>query len=273
MYPGKKSLLAVSLVSLLVSPASWADTFKVGVVPQFDIKTLHTIWEPILTVLEEKTGHQFVLEGSPDIPTFEKEFAEGKFDFAYMNPYHYTTAQHYKPIIRDHGRQLYGILAVKADSEITTPQQLEGKTLVFPAPNALGASLMIRAELREKYGVSFNAKYVKTHSSVFLNVVLGMAQAGGGVQKTFNRQPDQVKDKLRILAKTDKVQPHPLTAKVSLDEAVVKQVQGALIEMGNNAEQKALLAKVPFKKIGPATDGDYDGIRKLNLARYYVAPE
>lgn len=273
MHVGKKVVLATALVSVMSTPVAWADTFTVGVVPQFDVKTLHNIWSPILKVMGQKTGHQFILEGSPDIPTFEKEFASGKFDFAYMNPYHYTTADHYTPVVRDHGRKLFGILAVRADSDLTSPEQLNGKTVVFPAPNALGASLMIRSELSEKYGVDFTPKFVNTHSSVYLNVALGMAPAGGGVQKTFNQQSDNVKGKLRILAKTQKVQPHPLTAKKSLDQSVVKAVQTALLEMGADPEQKALLAKVPFKQIGVATDSDYDGIRKLNLQRYYVAPQ
>ena len=261
------------LIGTLLSLPVKAETYTVGVVPQFDIKTLYKIWSPIFNVLEEKTGHKFEFTGSKDIPSFEKDFSKGRFDFAYMNPFHYTSSKQYAPLVKDHGRKLFGILAVKKDSEITSPEQLDGTTLAFPAPNALGASMMIRAELAEKYGINITPKYVKTHSSVYLNVALGLMPAGGGVQKTFNRQSEELKSQLRILMKTDSVEPHPFTVKRSLDPAIASQIQKALLEMGQDEQHKALLAKVPFKEIGTATDKDYDAVRKLNLSRYYVAPE
>ncbi len=268
-----KKLFSLALCLSLNMGIAKADEFTVGVVPQFDIATLHKIWSPILRTLEEKTGHTFKLTGAPNIPLFEKAFAQGEYDFAYMNPYHYTIANQYTPIVRDHGRQLYGILVVHKDSEITSPDGLEGSTIAFPAPNALGASLMIRAELAERYKVNFTPKFVNTHSSVFLNTALHQTTAGGGVQKTFNQQPEEVKQQLRVLVKTPSVSPHPLTANKRLSPKVISDVQQALLEMGSDINQAAMLANVPFKKIGAATGSDYDQIRNLNLNTYYVAPE
>lgn len=269
-----KCLFFVNSLLLFLFPFSAsAETFKVGVVPQFDVKTIHSIWKPILEVLNEKTGHEFILKGSKDIPAFERKLSEGEFDFAYMNPYHYTISQHYRPIVKDHGRKLYGVLVVNSGGEIQNVNQLNGATLVFPAPNALGASLMIRSELEQKYGISFSSKFVNTHSSVYLNVALNQSPAGGGVQKTFNQQNNEVKDKLRILLKTDSVEPHPFTARKDLPPEIVKIVSDALIEMGKSNNHNSLLGRVPFKQIGVATDSDYDGVRALNLERYYVSPE
>ncbi|WP_372835703.1 phosphate/phosphite/phosphonate ABC transporter substrate-binding protein [Pontibacterium sp.] len=266
-----KKLAPLFIATLLSTPVV-ADTFTVGVVPQFDVKTLHKIWDPILQEVSQRTGHSFKLKGSPDIPTFEKEFAEAKFDFAYMNPYHYTIAQHYKPLLRDTGRKLFGVLVVKKGSGINSLEQLQNSTIAFPAPNALGASLMIRGELKEIYNIDFTPKYVKTHSSVYLNTVLGRTLSGGGVQKTFNNQKAEIKDKLEILHQTQKVSPHPFVYKASLPSNVAEQVKAALLNMAQSADTQALLAKVPFKKIGLATDADYDDVRRLNLERYYVKP-
>ena len=68
----------------------------------------------------------------------------------------------------------------KKGGNIEHLQQLEGKDIAFPAPNALGASLIIRADLVQLHRVSFTPKYVQTHSSVYLNVALGRMAAGGG---------------------------------------------------------------------------------------------
>ncbi len=161
---------------------------------------------------------------------------------------------------------------MSADNKISDVTQLNGQTIVFPAPNALGASLMIRSELVQKYGINFTPKYVNTHSSVYLNVALGLASAGGGVQKTYNQQDDDLKAKLKVLLKTDTVEPHPFVARNDLNPLWIKEVTSAMLEMGQNDEENQLLAKVPFKKIGVATDADYEQVRNLNLDRYYVSP-
>jgi hypothetical protein len=68
---------------------------------------------------------------------------------------------------------------VAADSPIQTVAALNGKTVVFPAPNAFAASLLIRAHLAGQ-GIRIEPKYVQTHGSVYRAVALGDASAGGG---------------------------------------------------------------------------------------------
>ncbi|HCY85953.1 MAG TPA: phosphate ABC transporter, partial [Desulfobacteraceae bacterium] len=118
--------------------------FSVGVVPQFEARKLRRVWQPILNRLEAATGEKFKLVGSPTIPTFEAEFMDGDFDFAYMNPYHLILAHRkvgYRPLVRDVGRKLFGVLVVAENGGIKEVSDLAGKVIAFPAPNALGASL------------------------------------------------------------------------------------------------------------------------------------
>ncbi|MEK9775021.1 MAG: PhnD/SsuA/transferrin family substrate-binding protein, partial [Quisquiliibacterium sp.] len=77
--------------------------YTFGVVPQFDARKVVEIWGPILKELEKRTGFDFELVGSPKIPQFEIEFEQGRYDFAYMNPYHALIAgrtQKYLPLVR-----------------------------------------------------------------------------------------------------------------------------------------------------------------------------
>ena len=254
-------IIFLALNSLVPGYAGDIDkVYTVGVVPQFESRRIHAIWQPILTRLQEKTGFQFKLQSSADIVSFEREFIEGRFDFAYMNPYHMLIAHEqagYIPLARDHGRMLYGVLVVNRDSGITDPSQLNGKTLAFPSPNALGASLQMHQELHDIFGIKFKSKYVKTHDSVYLNVLLNEASAGGGVQKTFNRQKNTYKEKLRIIHKTKKVEPHPFAVLPIIPITIRNRVLEALLEMGKSKEGQTLLTKVPMKKIGPAIMADY----------------
>lgn len=247
--------------------------YTVGIVPQFDARKIRKIWLPILRQVEADTGYKFVLRGSPTIPRFEREFNNGEFDFAYMNPYHVLLAnksQGYIPLVRDVGRTLHGVLVVKKDSPIKGLQDLDGKKVAFPAPNALGASLLIRADLQDIYKVQIEPLYVKTHSSVYLNVILGTTAAGGGVQKTLNQQSPDLKSNLRVMYKTREVNPHPFSVHPRVPEPVRKAVQNALLKMGQTAEGKKLLSKIPVKNIGVSTMEDYQSLGGMGLERYYL---
>jgi ABC-type phosphate/phosphonate transport system substrate-binding protein len=247
--------------------------YTVGIVPQFTVRHLRKIWRPILNELEKETGHKFVFRGSPTIPVFETEFNRGDFDFAYMNPYHVLLAnkkQGYIPLVHDTGRQLFGILVVKKDSAIKSIKDLNNKTIAFPAPNALGASLLIRADLANKFKININPTYVKTHSSVYLNVALDQTSAGGGVQKTLNQQPGHIKNSLHVLYKTQKFAPHPFTAHPRVPAKIRDAVKHALLKLGASKEGQVLLKKIPMKKIGEVTMKDYEPIGKLGLEKFYV---
>jgi ABC-type phosphate/phosphonate transport system substrate-binding protein len=248
-------------------------TYTIGIVPQFEIRHIRKIWSPIIKEIEKNTGIKLLLVGSPTIPDFEREFNAGNFDFAYMNPYHILLAkksQGYIPLVRDNGRKLYGILIVRKDSKIESIADLEGKKIAFPAPNALGASLLIRADLANTFKININPVYVKTHSSVYLNVVVKQTAAGGGVQKTLNQQKINIRGALKVLYKTPEVAPHPLSAHPRVPKKVREKIKNTLLKLGENNIGKSLLAKIPMKKIGPASINDYTPLKKLNLDKFYA---
>ena len=251
------------------------DTYTIGIVPQFEIRHIRKIWKPIFDEIEKDTGLKIKFKGSPTIPDFEKELNAGTFDFAYMNPFHMLQAekeQGYIPMVRDVGRKLHGIIVVRRDSPIKSIKELDGKKIAFPSPNALGASLLIRANLKKDFKINFNPIYVKTHSSVYLNVLVKQTEAGGGVLKTLNQQKDNIKGALRILHKTPKVAPHPLAVHPRVSQEVRNKIKSTLIKLGESIVGQSLLAKIPMKKIGVATISDYAPLKKLNLDEFYVAP-
>lgn len=273
------SLLRIILTVLAVSavwPAQAADDYTLGVVPQFEPRKLFGIWQPILDEIKQRTGINIRLQGSKDIPEFETHLAKGDFDFAYMNPYHALVAgqdQGYLPLVRDGGRSLYGILVVRKDSSFKDVKELNGAQVAFPAPNALGASLLMRAELHRDQGLKITPKYVKTHSSVYLNVVLGQTPAGGGVMGTFKQQPQEVRDQLRTIHTTRDMPPHPLGAHPRVPVSDRIKITKALLEMAATQSGQALLAKAPFVKLIETSYAEYEMMKDWGLEDYYVKSE
>jgi len=263
---------ATLLLLTTVPPAVADDTtvYRVGIVPQFDSRTIHDIWTPILAQLQTRTGLRFVLVGSANIPVFEKKFEQQEFDFAYMNPYHAVmAASHYVPLVRDVVTQLQGIIVVRNDSPIQKLSDLQGKNMDFPAPNALAASLMPRAKLNEA-GITVQARYVKTHTAVYLNVALGQTDAGGGVQQTLEEQPIQVREKLRVIDRTIAVASHPLMASRRISQDVREKVRAAMLALGETADGRAMLSRIPMDKVGLTTPAYYEALKQMGLHKVYV---
>jgi phosphonate transport system substrate-binding protein len=268
-------ILALFLI-VQETTADAGTVYRFGVVPQFEPRKLFDIWQPILDELEQRTGLMFRMEGSPKIPDFELAFMTGAFDFAYMNPYHAMLAaeeQGYEPLVRDGGRSLRGVLVVRKDSPIREVTELEGREVAFPAPNALGASLLTRADLASMYGVTVKPFYVQTHSSVYLHVHLGLAAAGGGVASTLARQAPEIRNDLRVLYRTRPMSPHPVTAHPRVPKEDRELVRRAFLDMGKTEAGAAILAKVPIAKVVAASVGDYVELRNWGLESFYVWPE
>ncbi len=252
--------------------ASGADTYTFGIVPQYDQRQMFATWKPILNELEKRTGLSFRLVPTPTIPAFEKEFLKGGYDFVYLNPYHLVKANKaagYIPFVRDRN-DLRGILVARKDSPIKSPSELNGKTLVFPAPNSMGASLLMRADLSNLFHIKFKALYVTSHDSVYLHVAKGLAEAGGGVEKTLQEQEGAVKDALKVIYETRPMPSHPVASHPRIPNAVVEKVRKAFIEMETTPGGRELLAKIPMKHPVAAAMKEYAPMMKWGLDTFWV---
>lgn len=247
--------------------------FIFGVVPQFTPQFIYQAWGPVLREISSRSGYTFELKIKESIPEFERSLLRGEFDFAFMNPYHMVMAKRakkYEPIIRDRS-PLKGIIVVKKDSSIQRLEDLNGSTIVFPAPNAFGASLYMRALLTDEHKIKFSPKYVQTHDNVYRHVIIGLAQAGGGVNQTLIRQPEDIRNGLRILYETPGTAPHP----IAVHSRVPKNVRELFLKLFSELSKEQSFRQ-NFKDMqipDPVTayyGRDYAPLEKLNLEKYLV---
>ncbi len=249
-----------------------SERYVFGVVPQFEQRKLFAVWQPIIKELEKRTGLAFELVTTLNIRDFEKEFVRGAFDFVYINPYDVLmtiTTQGYIPLVRDKA-PLHGILIVRKDGPIRKVAELNGKVVAFPSPNSIG-SLIIRADLKRLYHVSVEPLYVKTHSSVYLHVANGLADAGGGLEKTLHEQGEAIRNSLRIIYTTRDLPSHPVAAHPRVPEEQREKVRKALLDLGDSPEGREMLSRVPIKQIVAASIKDYAMMRQWGLENYFDA--
>ena len=266
------AVLALMLNSAMAADAGKA-AYSIAVVPQFRAEEIHRDWTPVLERLRAAGGASFSLRIARDIPAFEDSVLAGEADFAYMNPYHQVMArraQGYIPLVRD-SKPLTGILVVRKDDPIRSAVELDGKEVAFPAPNAFGASLWMRALLAEREKIRIVPAYVKTHSNAYRHVATGKAAAAGGIGATLSEEPEELRSTLRVLMETPGVAPHPLSAHPRIPEAVRRLVTETLLGLAQDAAGQAMLKDIQMAAPVRADYArDYQPLEKFGLDKYVV---
>lgn len=246
-------------------------TYTLAVVPAQLPVAVHRDWSPITQRLSERLNAKVEIRVYRTIPRFEADLAQGIPDFAFMNPYHQVMVHSvgYLPLVR--GRQtLTGILVVPEDSPLKSVKDLDGKLLAFPSPNAFGASLYMRALLAEEMKIRFNTYYVDAHNEVYRHVIRGEAAAGGGVRQTLDREPPELRERLRVLYETPPTTPHVLSAHRRVPARVRALVRQTILELGAS-EHRALLDAVQLADpVAADYARDYQPLQQLGLEKYVV---
>lgn len=264
-------LLRYWLLAMLLVNNSQADTnqqaLSIGIVPQQSAAKLARNWTPLLEHLSTQTGHQLQFKTAPDIPEFERRLANGEYDLAYMNPYHYTMFHRspgYQAFAKQKDKHLKGIIVVRKDSQYQNLGEFADQTLAFPSPAAFAASIITRAQFSNR-GIPITPKYVASHDSVYRSVAKGIYPAGGGVIRTLNGLEPEIRQQLRILWTSPPYTPHALAAHPRVPTDTVADILAAMQQLDDSKQGQRLLEQINFKGVTAANDADWDSIRKLNL--------
>ncbi|VAW67365.1 ABC transporter, substrate-binding protein (cluster 12, methionine/phosphonates) [hydrothermal vent metagenome] len=267
MYLKYFSASFISIVFQLTAFELNAETYRVGIVPQQSASKLAKQWVPILNYVSRESGHKLIFKTATDIPAFEKQLANGKYDLAYMNPYHYTVYHqnsNYHAIAKARNKRLKGIIVTRKDSKKNKLEDFRGKTLVFPSPNAFAASILTQAEFSQRH-INIDAKYVSSHDSVYRNVAQGRYPAGGGVLKTFNNIDNTIQQQLKIIWTTKGYTPHAIAAHKNISTDHIHSIQRAFIQLSETENGRRMLAKVNLSGFESAQNTDWDDVRNLNI--------
>ncbi len=268
----KGIVLFLIAVTIFQTTPAWSEepSYTFGFVPQQSAKVLLKKWGPILRYVGEKSGYNLKFRTAPKIPIFEKRVRAGGYDFAYMNPVHYTifaVNPGYRALAKQKGKQIKGIVVVRKDAKIEGLKELAGRTLAFPAPAAFAASVLPRGSLSAQ-GIDFRAKYVGSHDSVYYGVAKGLYPAGGGIQRTLGTVTPKIRKQLRVLWTTRGHTPHAFAAHPRVPKNVVAALQVAFTGMFRDPVGRELLEAVGFKKgLEAAVDKDWDDVRALGFTK------
>jgi len=240
------------------------NAFLLGITPQQSSKKTRALWQPLATYIQQQTNYPVALHCSPDIPTFENRLFTGKFDLAYVNPRLFIEANKYVgyfPLVREGQQKLKGIIVVAKSSSYQTIQDLQGAHFVSPK-NAFAASVITQLNLRAQ-NITFKNSYVKSHTQGYSLVIQGLANAAGGVMRTFNRLAPNVKNKLRVLWESKGFTSHAFMIHRRVNKVVRQRILSAILSFKDTPEGVSFYSKLKINPFVKAANKDWDDVRQL----------
>lgn len=254
-------------------PFSTHHIYIFGVHPLHNPKRLFEVYQPMIDYINTHLhGGELRLEASRDYPSFDKKLAEGYFDLALPNPYQTVRAA-------DHGYKIFakmgddqnfrGIILIRKDSNIHKIDDLRGKTVSYPAPTALAATMMPQWYLY-KHGIDIKKdiknKYVGSQESSIMNVYLGKSAAAATWPppwQAFIKERPEVAKEVIIKWETTALPNNGLVARKDVPDAIVKQVADIITTLHTHEEGRKILLAMELSRYDKADKITYEPVREF----------
>lgn len=231
---------------------------------------------PLLTYLSGALGRAVSLYIARDDDDLRTQMDAGALDVGAFSPLGYVAGARGGKIriiaesILDGSATFRAVIIKRFDSGIQSLSDLEGERFAFVDPASASGYLYPRALLIEK-GINPERFFKETifagsHEKVIGAVLFGPAAAGAtyeGAVATAKAQGFPTFD-LEVLAASDPIPHDAIAVRVGLDEALVKGIQTALVELARSPAGRQVIASSRKKLTGyaPAHDGLYDVVRR-----------
>ncbi|MFA6195451.1 MAG: phosphate/phosphite/phosphonate ABC transporter substrate-binding protein [Sulfurimonas sp.] len=255
-------------------------TYKFSIHPYLNSKKMYISYRPILDLLERQIeGVKFELETSATYAEYETKLYRGDFDFSLPNPFQtYKALSHdYKVIARMKPDDVFrGIFVARKDSHLKDVSQLKGKSISFPAPTALAATMMPLYYLYERgmdVKKDIEQKYVGSQYSSILNAFSGYTVAAATWPppwEAWKKENPEKAEEMEVVWQTESLVNNGVIVKKSLDTKVAEKVATLLLNLDKNPEGKTLLSDAGFEGFTSSNDSDYNRVSYF-LKKYDIA--
>jgi phosphonate transport system substrate-binding protein len=260
----------LSVVAALWSPISFAGKAgdierRFGVVPQYTPSVSANHWQPLLEILQQRTGVKLRFATASNVAEFEERVIAGEYDFVFLNPLLFLEARQshaYRALARD-SHPLVGLIVVRAADGPRTMDDLRHRTIAFPAPRAYGATLLTRADLKQR-GIPHDVFYLGSHESVYQAVIAGRHAAGGGVRRSFELLPESDRKKLRVLHATHPTTSHLVAAHPRVPIPDAQRVERALLALHTDSGGQMPLRTLGIQQFVPARPAEIERLTSMN---------
>jgi len=234
-----------------------------GVLPYYNPQRLYEDYSPLVNYLSRQMpGYHIDFVASRLYEDFEKRLYNRFFAFAIANPYQALEAM-------KHGYRVFGmagneddfrgVILVRKDSGIKEVTDLKGKAISFPAPTAVGATMMPLYFL-QTHGLDVNRDierlFVGSQESCIMNVYLGKSAAGTTIAlrwNSFSKKHPEIAAELEVKWETPPMINYALLVRDDIPKEVVDKMASLLFGLQTHEEGRKVLSATDITRFEAAT--------------------
>lgn len=255
---------------------------KLHFVPAVEAKILSDRSKDFKSYLEKNTPYHYSITIPQSYITVVEAFGTKRADVSALNTFGYILAHdkygaEAKLTLIRHGSPTFRAQFVtRADSEIKTLEDLNGKTVAFVDPASTSGYLLPLKTLRDRKIVPKETVFAMKHDSVISMIYQKQVDAGatfysppqGDVLEDARRlvlgQYPDVKEKIKIIELTQPIPNEPFVFRKDMPAEMKKSIGEALLKFVDTPEgQRAFRDLYGVTALKPARDEDYNVIREM----------
>jgi len=254
------------------------NVFIFGPHPYSNPQDVFQDYEPVMRYLENKLpGTHFQIETSKDYADYEAKLAAQRFHFSLPNPYQtvFSFEHGYRVIAKmTPDDDFRGLIVTRIDKNLRSAQELSGKTLCFPSPTAVAATMLPLLYLQEKKGIAvkrdIKIQFVGSQFSTMLTAFTGdVAACGTTVRfwRNWSRDNPDKAQQMQVLWKTEPLPHNAFIARSDVGSKLTQQVAEALAGMDKDKELDQTQFKIDQQHFELGSNTNYKPVQDF-LRRY-----
>jgi len=268
---GFRTLGAIALMLAAAAASPEPTAYVLAVHPYLSAPEIQKRFAPLAEYLGQQLGRPVQVRVGSNYEEHISFVGQDAVDIAYIGPAAYVAVVERfgpKPILarmQTKGKPyLSGVIFVRQDSDIRQLADLRGKRFAFGDPQSTMGSLMPRYVLREA-GISLqdlgHVSHVFSHDNVVLGVLAGDFDAGAVRIDVYDEMASRG---LRPIALLPAVSEHVFVTRSNLPPQDIARLRQALLQLAASPDGPRILHTISVDATGmePASDADYDGVRK-----------
>src|SRR5581483_85832 len=259
--------LLIALLGLLLSAgAAHGQTAPLmfGVLNQQSPALTAERWNPILHYVSTHSGVPLQLRMGRTVQETDAMMGRGEFDFVFTNHNFQSDfdAIPFKVVARWAGEPIRAVIAVPADSPIQSLHDLQGKRVSFPSTDAFVAYAVPLVALK-RAGVRVEEVFGGNQEGTLAQLKARRVEAGAVNSRFLAQYAEREHVEFRQIYVSDGFPDLAVIAHPRVPAPTVERIRRALLAMATDPAAAPVLSHAKFKGFEPATDRDYDGVRRI----------
>ncbi len=226
-------------------------------VPSGEAQVILQGGEDIARLLKKFTGLHFKTSIATSYAAVIEAMGAGKVDIGWLATFAYVLAREKYDvdlllIVVRFGSPFYrGQIVVRADSGITTLEDLQGKRFAYVDPVSTSGHLypktLLMAKGLDPDRLFKHAVFAGSHNAVILSIMKGEVDAGAtydDARAAIAKDFPEVYDQVRVIAHTKEIPNDTVTARKNLDPELKKRIKEGLQYLAKTPEGSRLLKRL-----------------------------